>query len=209
MYELGLFSLFTTTFELVFQLSLFMTSICVNMFQDLLRVLASFSLFMTSMCIYMFQDLSFSEFLLLSLFSKRSKIVAAENCEDETIIDEVAEALVVPLIVCAQQSGLYTCISMECFYCRADFRKFRFHHVMIEWFLIFNQYCYRKNAKVLLSLISDVKQIDEYFPRQIDVLLKKYPIRFGAAGVKVFLQQFSGERIWHRPCRLTSITANN
>ena len=39
----------------------------------------------------------------------------------------------------------------------AGFRRFRFHHVMIEWFFIF----YHKNAKVPLSVISDVKQMNE------------------------------------------------
>ena len=38
-----------------------------------------------------------------------------------------------------------------------DFRRFGFHHVVIGWFLIF----YHKDAKVPLSLISDVEQIDE------------------------------------------------
>lgn len=56
----------------------------------------------------------------------------------------------------------------------AEFRKFGFHHVVLDWFVMFHQHCSGKNAIIPLAQIRDVNDKDEYFPRNVNMLLEKH-----------------------------------
>ena len=55
------------------------------------------------------------------------------------------------------------------------FRMFRFHHVVLKWFLVFYENLQKANVKVPLSLLKDISDTNKYFPNNIPTLLTKYP----------------------------------
>lgn len=58
----------------------------------------------------------------------------------------------------------------------ADYRMFRFHHIVLDWYLVFQEFCHGRTARIPLSLLRDIEEKDTYFPRQIDAMRAKYPV---------------------------------
>ena len=58
----------------------------------------------------------------------------------------------------------------------ADFRKFNFHYVVLEWYFVFMEHCQKLRPKVPLQLIKNVINVNEFFPKDTDALTTKYPV---------------------------------
>lgn len=59
------------------------------------------------------------------------------------------------------------------------FRAFRFQPVVLLWFLLYHEACQNRMATVALQLIRDIEDLETTFPKDIDALLKMYPIVAG------------------------------
>ena len=57
----------------------------------------------------------------------------------------------------------------------ADFRIFRFHRIVLTWFLVHADNCQGTRSDDALCLIKDVGDNRDLFPEEIDELLGKYP----------------------------------
>lgn len=57
----------------------------------------------------------------------------------------------------------------------ADFRKFRFHWVVLTWFLVYAPTCQGTRAENAMSLIKEIEESAKDFPEDIGELKKKYP----------------------------------
>ncbi|MCJ1263624.1 hypothetical protein MMC22_003494 [Lobaria immixta] len=55
------------------------------------------------------------------------------------------------------------------------FRMFRFYRVVLKWFLVFYKNLQKVNTKVPLLLLKDISDTREFFPKDIPILLTKYP----------------------------------
>lgn len=53
----------------------------------------------------------------------------------------------------------------------ADFRKFRFHYVALNWYFVYMDYSQSQRPEVSLQLIKDIADVDEFFPANIDTLI--------------------------------------
>lgn len=56
----------------------------------------------------------------------------------------------------------------------AEFRMFRFNHIVLDWFLIFNEHYRGKGAKSPFTLLQDIPQTEEFSLRDTDALFRKY-----------------------------------
>ena len=61
----------------------------------------------------------------------------------------------------------------------ADFRKFSFHYVVLEWYFVFMKHCQKLRPEALLQFIKDVTNVNEFFPKNIDALITKYLVEEG------------------------------
>lgn len=58
----------------------------------------------------------------------------------------------------------------------SDFRRFRFHHVVLKWYHVHADNSQKRRSAAPLRLIRDINDVDQFFPADIDQLTEKHLI---------------------------------
>ena len=58
----------------------------------------------------------------------------------------------------------------------AEYRKFRFSNVVLEWYIPYHQNCQQRSVKTPLALLRNLPDLSDAFPADLGQLLSKYPI---------------------------------